>query len=49
MRPRPDAAENLPDGVRLDGAFIASMRPRPDAAENSSFFRASSASIAALQ
>ena len=35
MRPRPDAAENLP--TRRPGPFavwVASMRPRPDAAEN---------------
>ena len=34
MRPRPDAAENLPYPQPLDRHEAASMRPRPDAAEN---------------
>ena len=34
MRPRPDAAENLPDVLRDWADAEASMRPRPDAAEN---------------
>ena len=34
MRPRPDAAENVPPHPPFDRLTDASMRPRPDAAEN---------------